>query len=88
MARRVRRPRSRLAQRLRSCSSASGRHSTPAVPQVCRWFEDRGYDREWLSEPGTGYGVHRLTGTPQPMVAGRHMFTFTRHDKGQALGEV
>ncbi|TDE49963.1 class I SAM-dependent methyltransferase [Nonomuraea mesophila] len=65
------------------------RHRRPPdlVPQICRWFEDRGYHREWLSEPGAHYGgvgVHRFTGSPQPLAAGRRMFTFARHDEGQA----
>jgi predicted RNA methylase len=50
------------------------------VPSICRWFEEREFDRVWLSAPdaGFGVGVHRFTGRPQPLVLGRRMFTFTR----------
>ncbi|GII67199.1 hypothetical protein Skr01_72840 [Sphaerisporangium krabiense] len=52
------------------------------VPLICRWFEDRGFDREWLSEPdaGFGVGVHRYAGRPQPLLPGRRMFTFVGSD--------
>lgn len=52
--------------------------STPdPVPRICDWFEERGFERQWLSEAalGFGVGVHRFTGEPHPF---RHkrMFTF------------
>ncbi|MGP3937879.1 SAM-dependent methyltransferase [Nonomuraea sp. KM88] len=60
------------------------RHRRPPdlVPQICRWFEERGFHLEWLSEPDAGYGVgaHRFTGTPQPLVTGERMFTFVGYD--------
>jgi hypothetical protein len=55
-----------------------GRFEPDLVPQICRWFEIHGFDRQWLSEPGIGYGVgvHRFAGPPQPPVPGLRMFTF------------
>ncbi|MBD0738458.1 class I SAM-dependent methyltransferase family protein [Streptomyces sp. CBMA29] len=48
------------------------------VPMVCEWFEKRGFERRWLSEPDVGYGlgVHRFHGEPQPLAEGRGMFDF------------
>lgn len=52
------------------------------VPLICEWFEERGFERVWLSEPeaGFGVGVHRFTGLPRPLVLGEHMFTFVGYD--------
>lgn len=55
------------------------RDNTPdLVPLICEWFEARGFDRQWLSEPDAGFGVgaHRFRGEPQPLAAGERMFTF------------
>ncbi len=48
------------------------------VPSICRWFEDRGFDRVWLSDPDAGFGAgaHRFLGEPRPLTAGARMFTF------------
>jgi hypothetical protein len=48
------------------------------VPLICQWFEERGFDRQWLSEPTAvfGVGVHCFRGDPQPLAEGQHMFTF------------
>ncbi len=48
------------------------------VPTICRWFEEREFDRIWLSGPeaGFGVGVHRLTGRPDPLILARSMFVF------------
>jgi Putative methyltransferase len=56
-----------------------GRWEPDLVPQVCAWYEDRGFERLWLSEPGLGYGagVHRLTGAPEPLERNARMFAFT-----------
>ncbi len=58
------------------------RHRRPPdlVPQICGWFEDSGFTREWVSDPDRPYGVgvHRFTGTPQPLAPGRRLFTFVR----------
>lgn len=50
------------------------------VPTICGWFEEREFERVWLSDPeaGFGVGVHRFTGQPDPLVLGRSMFTFVR----------
>jgi ubiquinone/menaquinone biosynthesis C-methylase UbiE len=50
------------------------------VPSICRWFEEREFDRLWLSDPdaGFGVGVHRFTGRPEPLVLAQSMFTFAR----------
>jgi hypothetical protein len=55
-----------------------GRFEPDLVPQICRWFAARGFDQQWLSEPGIGYGVgaHRFAGPPQPPVPALRMFTF------------
>jgi hypothetical protein len=52
------------------------------VPLICEWFEERGFDRQWLSEPeeGFGVGVHRFIGEPRPLAAGMQMFTFVGYD--------
>jgi len=52
------------------------------VPLICGWFDERGFDRQWLSEPGAGFGVgvHRFGGESQPLAEGQRMFTFgSRH---------
>lgn len=52
------------------------------VPLICTWFEERGFDRQWLSDPeaGFGVGVHRFTGRPQSLALGERMFTFIGYD--------
>ncbi|MFE3447386.1 class I SAM-dependent methyltransferase [Nonomuraea sp. NPDC059194] len=59
------------------------RSAPDLVPRICAWFEERGFDRQWVSEPGAGYGVgvHRFTGRPYPLVPGRRMFTFVGYDE-------
>lgn len=60
------------------------RRDTPdRVPWVCDWFERRGFDRQWLSGPGTSFavGVHRFRGEPQPLTPGVRMFTFVGYDR-------
>ena len=49
------------------------------VPQICEWFETRGFERQWLSDPDAGYGVgaHRFTGESRPLVPGPRLFTFS-----------
>jgi methyltransferase family protein len=48
------------------------------VPLICEWFEERGFDRQWLSAPDAGFGVgaHRFRGEPQPLAEGQRMFNF------------
>ncbi|MCE6997844.1 class I SAM-dependent methyltransferase [Saccharothrix sp. S26] len=52
------------------------------VPSICAWFEDRGFDRYWLSDPNADYGVgsHRFRAAPPPLTAGARMFTFIGYD--------
>lgn len=52
------------------------------VPQVCAWFEERGFDRLWVSDPQHGQccGAHPFTGVPAPVEEGASMFEFTCHD--------
>jgi hypothetical protein len=63
------------------------RRAPDLVPQVCEWFEARGFERQWLSDPDAGYGVgaHRFTGESRPLAPGLRMFTFIGSDTlGQA----
>ncbi|GGT08319.1 hypothetical protein ACFFV7_26705 [Nonomuraea spiralis] len=57
---------------------ARHREAPDRVPLICDWFEERGFERRWLSDPeaGFGVGVHRFTGRPEPLVPGERMFTF------------
>lgn len=52
------------------------------VPSICGWFEERGFDRLWVSDPGErfGVGVHRFRGEPRPLIPGAAMFTFVGFD--------
>jgi len=34
-----------------------GRWAPDLVPQICAWFEDRGFERRWVSDPGAGFGA-------------------------------
>jgi hypothetical protein len=58
------------------------RREPDLVPQVCAWFEQRGFDRLWLSDPGYDQcvGAHRFTATPAPLEENTRMFAFTDHD--------
>ncbi len=50
-------------------------------PLICRWFEERGFARHWVSAPDAGFGVaaHRFHGTPRPLPT-TPMFSFTSHE--------
>lgn len=52
------------------------------VPSICAWFEERGFERRWVSDPDAGYGVgvHRFQAEPRPLTAGVRMFTFIGYD--------
>jgi len=52
------------------------------VPQVCAWFEERGFERVWLSSPDYAQcaGAHRRTAAPDPLDPDAVMFAFTGHD--------
>jgi hypothetical protein len=64
-----------------------GRWEPDLTPQVCAWFEERGFERVWLSdvgEPGgQRVGAHRFTGTPAPLTRDAVMFTFVGHNAAQ-----
>ena len=59
-----------------------GRWEPDLVPQICAWFEERGFERVWLSDPQFGQccGAHRFTRAPAPLERGAVMFNFTGHD--------
>jgi hypothetical protein len=52
------------------------------VPQVCAWFEERGFERVWLSSPEFRQccGAHRFTRAPFPLEADSSMFSFVPYD--------
>jgi hypothetical protein len=59
------------------------------VPLVCEWFEQRGFERRWLSDPAEGFGVgaHRFRGESRPLAEGLRMFDFVGWDVlGRAAG--
>ena len=53
------------------------------VPQVCGWFEERGFTRQWVSDPQYPHccGAHVFTGSPSPLDEHAVMFTFVGHDR-------
>lgn len=59
-----------------------GRTPPDLLPQICDWFEARGFDRVWVSSPDVGYGVgvHRLAAASQPLASGESMFAFVGYD--------
>ncbi|WP_250213402.1 class I SAM-dependent methyltransferase family protein [Acrocarpospora catenulata] len=59
------------------------RRQPDLVPSICAWFEDLGFERQWVSAPDLGYGVgvHRFTGEPQPLAPREQMFDFVGSDK-------
>ncbi|NUT40522.1 MAG: SAM-dependent methyltransferase [Thermoactinospora sp.] len=54
------------------------RRSPDLVPSIRSWFEEQGFEEQWMSPPDAPYGVgaHRFTGTPRPLAAGERMFAF------------
>jgi hypothetical protein len=76
------------------CMTATGgtaiwtrhRREPDLIPQLCRWFERRGFELVWVSDPGAGYGVaaHRFTAAPAPLEPGASMFTFVGRDRPRA----
>lgn len=66
-----------------------GRTAPDFVPRICAWFEERDFERVWVSEPDVGYGVgvHRFRGEPLPL-KDFSMFTFIGWDKLRAAGPL
>lgn len=55
------------------------RKAPDLVPQICDWFADRGFELEFVTEPGDfGVGAHRrrTDAEPRPVPPGETMFTF------------
>lgn len=52
------------------------------VPQICDWFEERGFERAWISDRRFAHcvGAHVFTGIPAPLEGDAIMFTFVSHD--------
>jgi hypothetical protein len=53
------------------------------VPRICAWFEERGFERVWLSSPDYHQcvGAHRRAGAPLPLEADAVMFTMNNHER-------
>jgi ACT domain-containing protein len=51
-------------------------------PLICEWFEERDFERRWVSPPEVGFGVgaHRFIGESQPLVVGEPLFHFAGYD--------
>jgi hypothetical protein len=64
-----------------------GRTAPDLLPQICSWFEERDFERVWVSDPAVGYGVaaHRYRGKPLPL-KDSSMFTFVGWDVLKAEG--
>jgi len=60
------------------------------VPQICAWFEERGFERTWLSPPGYTQcvGAHRRIAPPDPLDPAAVMFTFTNHNPATGPSRV
>ena len=60
-----------------------GRWAPDLVPQVCAWFEQRDFERIWLSGPDyyECVGAHRRTSPPVPLEPGAVMFTMRNHPR-------
>jgi hypothetical protein len=65
-----------------------GRAEPDAVDWIASVFEENGFERVFISEPGTRYGVgqHRHAGAEHPLPPGS-MFTFVGRDELRARGE-
>ena len=77
------------------CMTATGgtviwtrhRREPDLIPELCRWFEQGGFELEWVSDPGEDYGVgaHRFAATPRPLEPGASMFTFVGRERLREL---
>lgn len=52
------------------------------VPEICDWFEQRGFERCWLASPSYVQcaGAHRRVAPPEPLDPDAVMFAFTDHN--------
>jgi hypothetical protein len=59
------------------------RRAPDRVERICAWFEERGFEREWLSDETFefGVGMHRFAGKPEPLILGRSLFSFVGYDR-------
>ncbi|MFF4693580.1 SAM-dependent methyltransferase [Streptomyces sp. NPDC001307] len=62
------------------------RKTPDRVPLICDWFEERGFEREWVTAPDElqAVGVHRFGGQSQSLQTGTRLFTFVGYDKLQS----
>ena len=62
-----------------------GRWEPDLLPRICDWYEERGFGRVWVSDPGfrAGVATHRFNRTPEPLEPGATMFDFTGHDRAR-----
>jgi SAM-dependent methyltransferase len=58
------------------------RPGSETVPQICAWYEQRGFERLWLAEPGIQLcvGAHRQVAAPEQLPAGQRLFEFIGYD--------
>ncbi|MDQ0831039.1 hypothetical protein QF032_002883 [Streptomyces achromogenes] len=59
------------------------RKSPDRVPLICRWFEERGFEREWVTDEQQfrSVGVHRVRGRSRPLRPGERVLTFLGYDR-------
>jgi len=64
-----------------------GRTAPDLLPQICAWFEERDFERVWVSDADVNYGVgvYRYRGEPLPL-KDSSMFTFVGWDVLKAAG--
>lgn len=58
------------------------RNQPGVIELICGLLEERGFEQVWLNDPQDrqAIGVHRFTGTPEPLEAGATMFRFIGYD--------
>jgi hypothetical protein len=63
------------------------RLSPDKVPVICEWFEQRGFDRVWVSaaDPDFGVGAHRFSGRSLPLIPGEKIFDFIGYEALRAI---
>jgi hypothetical protein len=65
------------------------RHRRPPdlVPILCGWFEERGFEADFVTPPDLDFGVgaHRFTAEPGTPEMGQRMFTFVGRERLEQL---